>query len=231
MKRFLKWFLIAVAVLFVLTVVSLVALYFARDAILGKLVARAIKEQTGMVAEIGSFHVGLRDPVVSIKDFKLHNPAGFGDTSLLVIPEVFVEYDKAALQKNKLHLTQVRFNLGELNIVRNEAGLTNVLALGVSLPSPKQKVQKDAGMAELKKQTGMDFTGVDVITVSIGTARFLDLKNPQNNREQNLGIDKLILKNVKTPLELAAPLVVMLKLRSDDFFSEVFGSDVLGGLK
>ena len=169
--------------------------------------------------------------MVSIKDFKLHNPAGFGDAPLLVIPEVFVEYDQSALAKNKIHLTQVRFNLSDLNIVKNEAGQTNLLAVGITLPSPKEKVEKDTGLAELKKKTGLEFAGVDALTVSIGTVKFIDLKNSQNNREQKLGIENLALKNIKMPSELAAPLGLMLKLRSDNFFKDVFGVDVLGGLK
>ena len=40
-----------------------------------------------------------------------------------------------ALVKNKIHLTLMRFNLGELDIVRNEAGQTNLFALGLALPS------------------------------------------------------------------------------------------------
>ncbi len=231
MKRLIKWLLIAFVILLVLTGLSLTALFFGRDKIMRRIVEQNILAQTGMVAEIGSFHVGLREPVISLKDFKLRNPAGFGDTPLLMIPEVFVEYDQAALAHNKIHLTQVRFNLSELVIVKNEAGKTNLFELGLTLPSPQGKVKKDTGLAEFKKRTGLDFAGVDALKISIGTAKFIDLKNPQNNREQKIGIENLTLNNVKSPLELAVPLGLMLQLRSDNFFSDVFGTDVLGGLK
>ncbi len=230
MKRFLKWLLISLAVLFVLAIVGLVILYQSRDAIMGRLVARTIREQTGMEAEIGSFHFGLREPVVSIKDFKLRNPAGFGDTPFLVIPEVLVEYDPVALQQKKIHLIRVRFNLGELDIVKNAAGKTNLLEFGLALPNKESKEKKDSGLAEIKKRTGQDFEGVDELTVSIGTARFIDLKNPQNNREQKIGIENWKLKNVKTLYDLGA-LALLLSLRSDGFFKDVFGASVLDGWK
>lgn len=213
-----------------LVIAGLVVIYISRDAILGRLVARSIQEQTGMVAEIGSIHVGIREPVMNIKDFKLRNPAGFGDTPLLVIPEVYVEYDPVALKQNKIHLTQVRFNLGELAIVKNELGKTNLLELGLTLPSPNQKADKNAALAEIKKRTNMEFVGVDELTVSIGSAKFIDLKNPENNREQKFGIENQKIKNVKTAADLAG-LGLLFTLRSDNFFTEVFGSDVLGGLK
>ena len=94
------------------------------------MVVRSIHEKTGMTAEIGQFHLGLHEPVISIKDLKLHNPPGFGDGPLLEIPEIHVEYDRDALKsKRELHITVMRFNLGELDIVKNEAGQTNLFEL------------------------------------------------------------------------------------------------------
>ena len=227
MKRVLKWLLI----LFLLAVGALVVLFLSRDAIARRLVISNIRAQTGMVAEMGSFHFGLREPVVTIKNFKLHNPAGFGDTPFLVIPEIHVEYDKLALTQNKIHLTLVRFNLGELDIVKNEAGKTNLLELGVRMPSREEinQVKKGGGLAELKKR-GYDFAGVDELTVSIGTAKFIDLKNPANNREQKIGIEKQTVKNVKSRADLAG-LGLLFTLRSDNFFTDIFGGDVWQGLK
>ena len=124
----------------------------------------------------------------------------------------------------------MRFNLGELDIVRNAAGKTNLLELGLTLPSPHQKVDKNAALAEIKKRTNMEFVGVDELTVSIGSAKFIDLKNPENNREQKINIENQKIKNVKTPADLAG-LGVLFVLRSDNFFKEVFGADVLGGFK
>ena len=60
MKRFLKWLLIGVAVLFVLVVLGLAVLFYSREKILRHLVEQSILDQTGMVAEIGGCHVGLR---------------------------------------------------------------------------------------------------------------------------------------------------------------------------
>jgi hypothetical protein len=184
-----------------------------------------IRAQTGMDAEIGTFHFGLLEPVVTIKDLKLHNPPSFGGTPFLSIPEIHVEYDREALAKNQIHLTLVRFNLGELDIVKNEAGETNLLSLGVAL-SEKNKTGGNKALKELKQRTGLDFAGVDVLNVSVGTAKFIDLKDPSKNREQKIGIDNLVMKNVKTPADLAG-LAVLVALRSGDFFTSVLGPDAV----
>jgi len=218
MKRILKWFFGAVLLLVVLAVVLLLSL----DTILRVVAENRIRAQTGMDAEIGKFHLGLLEPVVSIENLRIFNPPAFGGTPFLNIPEIHVEYDRDALVKNKIHLTLMRFNLGELDIVRNEAGQTNLFALGLALPQKGAAGGGDRQLKEFQQRTGLDFQGIDALNVSVGTARFIDLKDPRNNREQKIGIDNLVMKNVKTPADLAG-LMVLVALRGGDFFTTLLG--------
>jgi hypothetical protein len=212
MKTFLKWLFGALLLVVVLAVILLLSL----DTILRVVAENRIRAQTGMDAEIGKFHVGLLEPVVTIKDLKIYNPPPFGGTPFLNIPEIHVEYDRAALVKNQIHVTLMRFNLGELDIVKNEAGQTNLFALGVTLPKKGKAGGQE--LKEFKQRTGLDFQGIDVLNVSVGTARFIDLKDPRNNREQKIGIDNLVMKNVKTREDMVG-LAALVALRG----SEVFG--------
>ena len=54
-----------------------------------------------------------------IQNLRLFNPPSFGGTPFLNIPEIHVEYDRAALARHEIHITLMRFNLGELDIVKN----------------------------------------------------------------------------------------------------------------
>jgi len=218
MKTILKWFFGLVLLLIVLAVVFLLSL----DTILRVTAENRIRAQTGMDAEIGKFHFGLLEPVVTIQNLRLYNPPAFGGTPFLNIPEIHVEYDRDALLKNKIHLTLLRFNLGELDIVRNEVGQTNLFALGVALPKKSAPGNTTAGLKEFKHRTGLDFQGIDALNVSVGTARFIDLKDPRNNREQKIGIDNLVMKNVKSPADLAG-LAVLVALRGGNFFTSLVG--------
>jgi uncharacterized protein involved in outer membrane biogenesis len=216
MKFIFKWlfrlFLAAVALVIVVTVILLLSY----NSILRIVIEHNIRAQTGMDAEIGGVNVALTSPTIRIQNFKLYNSRDFGGTPFLDIPEIYVEYDYAALARKEIHVTLMRFNLGELDIVKNQDGQTNIFALGVKLPAKKSGGGQNA--INFKKQTGYDFTGIDALNVSVGSIRFIDLKNPQNNRTQVIGVDNCVTPNVKSPADLT-PLAAIIVLHSDGFFN------------
>jgi len=212
MKWFFKWLFRLLLLAVALVVIFILSL----DTILRVVIQNRIRAQTGMDAEIGKFTLGLAEPTITIKDFKLFNPPSFGGTPFLDIKEIHVEYDRAALAKSDLHVTLLRFNLGELDIVKNEAGQTNIFSIA-ALPSVKKTGGKEKSFSA---QTGLTFTGIDVLNVSIGKARFIDLKDPQNNREQVIGIENCVMKDVKTPADVGG-LALLVALRSGDFFGSL----------
>jgi len=220
----MKWLFKWLFRLFLLAVVLVVILLLSLNSILRVYVQHQIRAQTGMDAEIGRFSLGLVEPTVTIQNFKLFNPPDFGGTLFLSIPEIHVEYDRAALKRHQIHLTLMRFNLGELDIVKNEAGQTNLFALGLTLPSAKAVNGRKAAelTSDFKRQTGFDFTGIDVLNVSVGTARFIDLKDQGHNCTQKIDIENCVLKEVKTPADLAG-LALLVALRGGDFFGSLAG--------
>ena len=212
-KFIFKWLIRLV----ILAAVLVVILLLARNAILRVYLEHQIRAQTGLDAEIGSFSLGLAEPTVTIRNFRLYNPPAFAGTPFLEIREIHAEYDPAALARHELHVTLMRFNLGELDIVKNQAGQTNIFSLG--LATPLKKTGGKAG-GTFTKQTGLEFTGIDVLNVSIGTAKYIDLNNQRNNRTQIIGIQNCVLKNVKSPADLGG-LAAFIALRSGDFFSSL----------
>lgn len=214
----MKWLLKWLFRLFLLVVVLAVILLLSLNSILRAVAEHRIRAQTGMDAEIGTFSVSLVEPTVEIQNFRLYNPPNFGGTPFLNIPEIHVEYDRAALGRHEVHITLMRFNLGELDIVKSEAGQTNIFVLGVTLPTRAAK--GGGGAARFKRQTGYDFKSIDVLNVSIGTVKFIDLKDQRNNREQTIGIQNLVIKNVKSETDLAG-LAVLVALRGGDFFGSL----------
>jgi hypothetical protein len=212
MKRIFKWLL----GLFLLAVVLVVIFVLSLDSILRVVAEHNIRTQTGMEAEIGRFHLGLIDPVIEIDNFKIYNSKSFGGTPFMVIPEIHVEYDKPALASGEIHLTILRFNLGELDIVKNEKGETNIFSMGVEVPS-KEDLKKNKAMEEFKKRTGLNFGGIDVLTISVGTFKYIDLKEPKNNRTQVVGLENVPLRNVKVEADLVG-LMLDVMLHSDNFF-------------
>jgi uncharacterized protein involved in outer membrane biogenesis len=218
MKLIFKWLLrlaLAAVALFVVAVIVLLLTY---NSILRVAMERQIRAQTGMDAEIGSLKVAITSPTLEIQNLKIHNSPDFGGTPFLDIPEIHVEYDRAALARREIHVKLLRFNLGELDIVKNQAGRTNIFLS--NLKSPAGKSGGGNPLADFKKQSGFDFTGIDMLNVSIGKVKFVDLKDPRNDREQVIGIDDFVIPNVKSQADLMV-LAVDIALHSDGFFDSL----------
>jgi hypothetical protein len=217
-KKFLKWGLR----LLLLAVVLVVVFFLSLDSILRVIIEHNLRGQSGMEAKIGKFHFGIMEPVVEIKDLQLYstNRAQFGNTPILTIPEIHVEYDRDALRNSQIHITILRFNLGELDVVKGRDGETNILSLGLESATKAPPVgsapTSNPGLAELQER-GLEFKGIDNLSVSVGTFKYVDLQNQSNNLEQKIGIDNCVVTNVTSAADLSG-LVLLLGLRSGDFF-------------
>ena len=220
----MKWLLKWIFRLFLLAVVLVVILLLSLNAILRLYLEHEIHARTGMEAEIGKFSLSLTQPAITMQNFKLYNPPDFGGTPFLDIRQIHAEYDPAALAKHRLHLTLLRFDLGELDIVKNEAGKTNLFSIAGSVSVKRSGARSKE---EFTRQTGLEFTGIDVLNVSIGTFKFIDLKDQRRNRTQNIGIDNCVLRNVHSPTDLAG-LALLVALRGGDFFGSLFGVPKVG---
>jgi uncharacterized protein involved in outer membrane biogenesis len=189
MKWFFKWAFRIVALL----VVAVVLLLVFKDTILRMVAEHQIREETGLEVKIGRFSSGLFSPVVSIENLKLYNTPEFGGTEFLIIPELHVEFDADALAQQKLRVKLLRFNLAELDVVKNQAGETNLVTMLAKMP--KGKLAPHGIHIGGKK---FEFESIDVLNLSIGRMRFIDLKNRANDRDVNINADNQVFNNVKT---------------------------------
>jgi uncharacterized protein involved in outer membrane biogenesis len=215
-KWLFKWLFrlfLAVAVLIVIFLLSL-------NSILRVVIEHNIRAQTGMDAEMGRFKLGWLSPTIEIQDLKIYNTPNFGGAPFLDIPEIHVEYDRTALLKGGVHLPLLRFNLEELDIVKNQDGQMNVYS--ASKPPQNKSAAAPSPAPSFKKQTGYSFNGIDTLNVSFNRVKFIDLKNPANDREQTIGIQNLVVPHVKSPNDLAF-LVILIDLRSNHFFDGIIG--------
>ena len=209
----IRWIFKWVLRLAIVAVVLIIILLLSLNTIVRVIMEHNIRAQTGMDAEIGRVELGLTKPTLEIRDLKIYNPPSFGGTPFLDIAEIHVEYDRFALAEKKIHLTLLRFNLAELDVVKNRGGSLNIDTMA---KTPKTK-SHPAGAPNFKKQTGYDFKQIDVLNVSFNTVKYIDLKNPANNREQAIGLQNCIVPNVKSANDLAG-LAFLIGLRSNHFF-------------
>ena len=189
MRRLIKWVLRII----VLVVVAVVLLLVFKDTILRMVAEHQIRAATGMDVKIGRMSSGLLSPVVTIENFKLYNTPEFGGTEFLIIPELHIEFDAEALAAQKLRIKLVRFNLAELDVVKNQAGETNIVTMLARMP--KGKLAPHGIHIGGKK---FEFESIDVLNVSLGRMRMIDLKDHKNDRDVVINAENQVFNNVKT---------------------------------
>jgi uncharacterized protein involved in outer membrane biogenesis len=189
MKFLFKWALRIVA----LAVLAIILVVVFKDTILRMVTEHQIRRETGMDVKIGRFSSGFFSPVVTIENLKLYNTPQFGGTEFLIIPELHIEFDPDALQQQKLRIKLVRFNLAELDVVKNQAGETNIVTMLAKMP--KGKLAPHGIRVGGRK---FEFEAIDVLNLSIGRMRFIDLKNHKNDRDVAINAENQVFNNVKT---------------------------------
>jgi len=208
MKKLFKWLFRLFLVLVLL--VALLILFL--DPIAKSLVERQIRQQTGLDVTIGRLSIGLKSPTLAIENLKLFNSAEFGGSTFVDIPELRVLYDLEALRSRKLHLQTMRCNLGELHIVQNKDGKTNLQAL------QERRTEQESGSGS--SAPAAEFQGIDTLTLAVGRLIFTSAKDTSRNEEAYVGYKNETLKNVKSVKDLE-PLITRISLEKNvRFLSE-----------
>lgn len=94
-------------------------------------------------------------------------------------------------------------------------------------PTPRQPGASPR-VINFEEQTGYDFTGIDKLNLSVGKVKYLDLKDPGNDREQAIRLDNWIVPHVKSVNDLAGTMV-FIELRSNHFFDDIVAKNYGGG--
>lgn len=200
-RKLIKWFIY----LCLLVLAGIITLILCKDILIRNITERRIISQTGMYVRIDRLHVGFTEPIISMQGFKLYNPPEFGGGLLLHLPDLHMEYDAEALQSGELHLSLLRLDLAELNIVRNAAGQTNIVDF---LDRVETGGLEALSLKRPAKEFG--FTGIDELNLSLGHIRYLDLRNPQLNRAAAFNLENMEIKNIRSEDDLYGVAAIVL---------------------
>jgi uncharacterized protein involved in outer membrane biogenesis len=184
---------------------GLLALVLLTDGIARTAMTASIKAQTGLDAEIGRVEVGLLKPTLKVEKFILHSATNFGSAPMLTIPELSIEYDREAAQRQELHLKLLRIHVSEIQVVEDAQGRTNI----TGFPGLLAKFQRPKGPVP---EGAVQFRGIDQLELSLGSIRFTSLKDPSRNQTLQIGIEREIVRNVTSETNLY-PLLIKLALR------------------
>jgi hypothetical protein len=220
MKKFLRWLLYIFIALVVLVVIAVLSI----DPIVKKIAEKRIRTETGMIAEIGKFHIGFFDQSLTVTDFKLLNPPEFGGGTLVELPELHVQYDVEAMRSNIVHLRFVKIDMSHLHIVENKDGKRNVDIL-VKQPSKKHGGKKSPSASTNAPPQlpalPFQFGGIDKLQVTLGETKYSSDKFPDRSFDRNLGIKNEVFKDIKNEQDLeTVGIVIALKAGIANLFQE-----------
>lgn len=192
----LLWVLIALCGGFLVLVGGV--LYF-KDAILRTVTEYNVRRETGMEAKIGELRLGLTSTSLLMKDFKIINPKEFGGAPFFQVPEVYVELDAEKAAEGRLHFKELRFNLAEVNIVKNKDGKLN-------LDHIQEALEKSEVFRKRKKKSPNEedftFEAIDRMFLTVRAIKYTDLQEPANSYKTDLGIQNEEVKNIKSEEDL-----------------------------
>jgi len=198
MKTFQSWFFRTLWWLTFVVIFLVIIVLANREWIARQMIERQIRSATGLDPEIGSLSFGVMDPNVTFDNFRIYNPAEYGGTLFLDVPDLHIEYDRAALRHREMHITLMRVNLQEIDVVKNEAGVTNIMSFLNTLAPRKS----GGGGRTFTPLNGYKFTGIDLLNLSIGRVKFVSLKDQRLNRTAAINLQNLIYTNVVTSADL-----------------------------
>ena len=198
MKTIIRWFFRLAVTLVILVILLAVVAVLLKDVIAKSLTEKALRDGTGMDAQIARMEVGLATPTVSLEGLKLYNTTNFGPDVFLELPELRMEYVFSEVMQGKLHMKVVRLSIAELNIVKDKNGRTNLEMM--------QKAAKDKEKAPTPKKShgpGVEFGGIDTFYLSVGQLKITDLANPAHNQVIIVALKDEVGRNLKTETEVA----------------------------
>ncbi|MEA3560168.1 MAG: hypothetical protein U9R31_00140 [Candidatus Omnitrophota bacterium] len=193
--------------------VLILALSFTKDIIIKTFIEKGVETTTGLRLSMRGFRAGIIDTFVRVEDLELFNPRGYKDRIMLKMPEIYIDYDLPAVIRGKVHLKQMRINLEEFVVVKNEAGKLNLDSLKVVQAGKENKETqaKETGVkqAQTKEKEGLPEIQIDSLELKIGKVVYKDYSKGgvPSVKEFNINLDERY-ENVTNPYSLVSLIVV-----------------------
>ena len=196
MKKLVSILIVVLVVLFVLS--------FAKDMIIKTSVEKGVEVVTGLPLKMKSLTVGIIKTLVGIKDLKVYNPAGYKDKVMLDMPEIYVDYNLPDIIKGKVHLNDVRLDLKEFVVVKNEKGELNLNAI-----KTVQTQKEGAKPAEAKEKGKAPEIQIDNLQLKIGKVIYKDYSKggAPSVQEFDINLNERY-QNIDDPNKLVSLIVV-----------------------
>lgn len=196
MKKFLSS-------LFILILAVLVFVVVGKDWILKTAIEQGVSRITGFHTEVAALKFNFPS-TIHIQGLKIENPSSFQEKMFVEIPEIFVSVVLDEVLKGKrIHLPEVRLNIQEVNLEKNEKGVSNVELLS-SIGGGGASKQNAPKSAE-PKQLSMPFL-LEKLVLTIRTVSYEDRSGlvgavpiPGKKLKIDLKVEQEVFQNITDP--------------------------------
>ena len=188
----------------IIILAALIGLGIVKDQIIKAAVQAGASRVLGTKVSVGGFSFGILRQSVRVKAFKIENPKGFPQGSMVDVTEVGVDYDLPALLGGKLHFPLVILNLNEMVVVKNKEGVLNVDALKVAV-----KKEQRAAKTEKKSSKSPNFK-IDELRLNVNKVIFKDYTQGPEPLVQvyDVNLKDKTYKDINSAQQLAALIMV-----------------------
>ena len=210
--------------LFMLLIVTVVVLVLARNIVIKAAAEAVVPAVTGLPLSIGKFDLDILNTSVDMEGLTLKNPSGFHDTELLDIPQILVAYERGAIFSGKIHLKNIKFDMKQFTVVKNEKGELNLDRLRAlqGTQKPSSKTPSTAPTAPAKPIP----VQIDMMHLKIGKVVYVDYSSGKpSTKEFRIDLDQSY-ENI-TDLNSVARLIVLKAMMSSGM-SNLVNFDVAG---
>lgn len=199
MKKFLSS-------LFILILAVVVFVAVGKDWILKTAIEQGVTRITGFHTEVASLKFNFPS-TIHIQGLKIENPSSFKEKTFVDIPEIYVSVVLDEVLKGKrIHLPEVRLNIQEVNLEKNEKGISNVELLSSIGGGGAAKQNAPAtGSKKEQKQLSMPFL-LEKLVLTIRTVSYDDRSGlvgavpiPGKKLKIDLNVEQQVFENITDP--------------------------------
>jgi len=202
----------------VVLIAALLVFTVVKDAFIKFGVENGVRSVTGLRLDMKGLRVGVLKTFIDVKALKLYNPKGFKDKVMLDMPGLYVDYDLAGFFKGEVHITDMKLDLKEFLVVKNEKGELNLDSLKVV----KEGKEKEAKPAKEGKAPAFR---VDNLELKVGRVIYKDYSKGAEPeiKEYNVNIDDKY-QNITDPAALVS--LILMKSLANTTISQLTNFDV-----
>ena len=195
-----------IAVIVVAVLAVAIVLGAIKDAIIKTSVEKGVEIVTGLPLKIGGMKVGIIRTLISVKNLTLFNPKNYPDKLMLDMPEVYVNYNLGSIIGGKIHLKEMRINLREFAVIKNENGELNINSLKVVAAQKEGRSPEDSGGGKKGKAPEIQ---IDTLKLKVGRIVYKDYSKggAPEIKKFSANIDETY-NNITNPYSLVSLILV-----------------------